>query len=76
VELCVAVFLISARFALAESGHDVSLVPGCEGSLVGSAFPSIGAELGSSPSRIRTNLFWLVDQGKNSVNLRVLEPHP
>src|SRR5271167_3919279 len=30
----------------------------------------------SSPSRMRTNLLWLVDHGKNSVNLRVLEPHP
>ena len=25
---------------------------------------------------MRTNLLWLVDQGKNRVNLRVLEPHP
>jgi hypothetical protein len=30
----------------------------------------------SSRSRIRTNLLRLVDQGKNRVNLRVLEPHP
>jgi hypothetical protein len=29
----------------------------------------LSAELGSSPSRMCTNLFWLVDHGKNSVNL-------
>jgi len=30
----------------------------------------------SAASRMRTNLLWLVDQGKSSVNLRMSESHP